>query len=111
MAVVTFKIAGRPYKIACNDGQENQILQMAEYVNQKAEALIKNIGFIPEGQLLAMVCILLVQDLNNARQKFQNMPENNENQTSDADTTAIESEIETFALRIAELTKVLKAEE
>jgi len=63
MAVVSFKIDGHPYKIACADGGEQHVLELAAYVNQKAGALKGANGFIPEGQLLAMITILLAEEI------------------------------------------------
>lgn len=71
MALVTFKIAGRPYKISCAPGQEQKIEQLAAFVDDKANGLLGSIGFIPEGQLLAMVSVLMAEELfrERAREK------------------------------------------
>ncbi|MBO7332368.1 MAG: cell division protein ZapA [Alphaproteobacteria bacterium] len=67
MATVSFKIDGHPYKIACADGGEQHVLELAEYVNQKAKLLKGNNAFIPEGQLLAMITILLAEEVVQSR--------------------------------------------
>ena len=69
MSVVVLKIAGYSYKIACQDGQENRILELAGYLDEKATKLKNSIGYIPENQLLAMVSVLVAQDLFAARQE------------------------------------------
>ena len=63
MATVSFKIDGHPYKIACADGGEKHVAELANYVDQKARALRESNGFIPEGQLLAMITILLAEEV------------------------------------------------
>lgn len=62
MAIVNLKIADYTYKISCADGQEAHIMALADAMNQKADKLIKALGYIPEGQLLAMICILTAQE-------------------------------------------------
>ena len=63
MAVVSFKIDGHSYKIACSDGGEQHVMELASYVDQKARTLRESNGFIPEGQLLAMITILLAEEV------------------------------------------------
>lgn len=103
MAVVTFKIAGRPYKIACADGQENHILELARFVDGKANALTKNIGFIPEGQLLAMVSILVAEELMNVKKEPGHALESDSNNNDQ-----VTQFIGNLAIRISELADVLK---
>ena len=62
MAVVSLKIGGRSYKFSCNDGQEEHMRMLADSLDKRAEQLMKTLGFMQEGQLLAMLCLLLAQD-------------------------------------------------
>ena len=62
MAIVSLKIGGRFYKFSCNDGQEIHMRELADSLDKKAEALTKSIGFMQEGQLLAMICLLLAEE-------------------------------------------------
>ena len=64
MAVVNVKIGPRMYKFSCADGQEEHMKLLAESLNQRAEQLTKTIGFMQEGQLLAMLCLLLAEEKN-----------------------------------------------
>ena len=62
MAVVSLKIGGRFYKFSCNDGQEIHMRELADTLDKRAESLTKSIGFMQEGQLLAMLCLLLAEE-------------------------------------------------
>ena len=62
MAVVSLKIGGRYYKFSCADGQEGYMSSLAENLDARAEKLLKSIGFMQEGQLLAMLCLLLAEE-------------------------------------------------
>ena len=101
MAVVTFKIAGRPYKIACADNQENHILELAEFVDEKANKLLNSVGFIPEAQLLAMVNIIIAQEL------FKKTNQGHTDENSDQIIQIIDS----LSTRISDLADVLKQDD
>ncbi len=62
MAVVSLKIGGRFYKFSCNDGQEIHMRELADDLDKRADSLTKSIGFMQEGQLLAMLCLLLAEE-------------------------------------------------
>ena len=62
MAIVSLKIGEKFYKFTCADGQENYMRTLAEGLDARANNLIKTIGFMQEGQLLAMLCLLLAEE-------------------------------------------------
>lgn len=103
MSVVTLKIAGYSYKIACQDGQENRILELAEYLNEKATKLKKSFGYIPENQLLAMVSVLVTQELFAERQEKANST------GTTIDSAQIDI-IENLSTKVLELATLLKKE-
>ena len=104
MAVVTFKIAGRPYKIACADNQEDHIMELARFVDEKANKLLDSVGFIPEAQLLAMVNIIIAQELFSAKKGQQTG-------TNKEDSTQIIQIIDSLSTRISDLADVLKQDD
>lgn len=63
MAQVTITINSREYAIACEDGQEVRILQLARVLDEKAKLLTSASGQINENMLLAMVGLLLADEL------------------------------------------------
>lgn len=72
MAVVSLNIGGRFYKFSCNDGQEGHMRELAYILDKKAEQLQKTLGFMQEGQLLAMLSLLLAQEIYVGQQKDEN---------------------------------------
>ncbi|MBO7258002.1 MAG: cell division protein ZapA [Alphaproteobacteria bacterium] len=72
MAVVSLKIGGRFYKFSCNDGQEAHMRELADGLDKKAEQLLKSIGFMQEGQLLAMICLLLAEEKAQLQKSVEN---------------------------------------
>lgn len=63
MAQVTITINLREYAIACENGQEIQIMKLGRMLDEKAKALTSALGHINENQLLAMVGLLLADEL------------------------------------------------
>ncbi|MGN1091117.1 MAG: cell division protein ZapA [Alphaproteobacteria bacterium] len=100
MSVVILNIADYSYKIACQDGQENHIRELASFLDSKAKKLLTSVGgYIPESQLLAMVSVLVAQELFNAKHQ--------QTSCSEADT-AIENVLDELTQRVNLLTEKLK---
>ena len=53
MAQVTITINSREYAVACEDGQEVRILQLARMLDEKAKMLTQASGQVNENMLLA----------------------------------------------------------
>ena len=62
MAQVTITINAREYAVACEDGQETRILQLARLLDEKAKLLTDVSGQVNEN-MLAMVGLLLADEL------------------------------------------------
>lgn len=67
MAQVTVTINSREYPIACESGQEARIMQLAGVLEEKARLLKDISGQISENMLLAMIGILVADDLLETR--------------------------------------------
>ena len=64
MAQVTITINAREYAVACEDGQEVRIIQLASLLDEKARMITQGTGQINESMLLAMVGLLLADELS-----------------------------------------------
>lgn len=64
MAQVTISINSREYAIACEDGQEFRILQLSRILDEKAKLLTDGTTQISESMLLAMIGLLLADELS-----------------------------------------------
>ena len=67
MAQVIISINNREYPIACENGQEARIMQLSHILEQKAQMLKDFSGRISESMFLAMIGILVADDLFEAR--------------------------------------------
>ncbi len=78
MGQVVISINKREYAIACENGEEIQIIKLARILDEKAEALTKALGHINETQLLAMVGLIIADELNEAKKTIQKLEANNQ---------------------------------
>lgn len=69
MAQVTITINSREYAIACDDGQERHIMNLARMLDDKAKMLTTGGGHINENMLLAMVGLLMADELSELRKQ------------------------------------------
>ena len=63
MAHVTITINSREYAVSCEDGQELRIIQLANILDEKAKALTGGNTQVNEAMLLAMVGLVLADEL------------------------------------------------
>ncbi|MBR2300209.1 MAG: cell division protein ZapA [Alphaproteobacteria bacterium] len=67
MAQVTIQINDREYAIACGNGEEGHIIELAHVLDEKAKMLTQGVGQVNENQLLAMVGLLVADELQDAK--------------------------------------------
>lgn len=63
MAQVEVSINGRNYQIACDDGQEEHLIQLGEYVDRRVSELVTAVGQVGDSRLLVMVSLLIADEL------------------------------------------------
>jgi cell division protein ZapA len=67
MPQVAVRIANRTYDLACGDGEEDRVLDLARYVEEKVSFLQKQIPGAPEIKLMVLAAILLADESREAR--------------------------------------------
>lgn len=78
MGQVTITIDRREYAITCDDGQEAHIIKLSRILDQKAKLLSQSVGIINENMMLAMVGLLLadeIQELQKNANSSTNIPQ------------------------------------
>ncbi|QNM82928.1 cell division protein ZapA [Sphingomonas sabuli] len=63
MAEVDVIIAGRPYKVGCRDGEEEQLRAAARLVDAKSREALSGLGSLSEARQLLFAGLLLADQL------------------------------------------------
>lgn len=66
MAQVTITVNGRDYQIACDDGEEEHLAYLVQYINHHVDALRERVGQVGEARLLLMAALELADELASA---------------------------------------------
>jgi cell division protein ZapA len=66
MSQISITINGRDYTIVCDDGQEQHLSRLAEYLDTRVAELVDSVGQIGESRLLLMVGLLIADELSDA---------------------------------------------
>jgi len=69
MAQVTVTVNKRSYSIACDDGEEEHLRDLARYVDVQIADLVGNVGQISESRLLLMGALLIADQLAEADER------------------------------------------
>lgn len=63
MAQLSISINGHNYTIACDDGQEERIRDLAEGIDKKVQGLVSEVGQVGDNRLLVMAGLLVADEL------------------------------------------------
>jgi cell division protein ZapA len=69
MAHVTVTINGRQYRMACDDGQEEHLAQLAVDLDRRVERLRANFGEIGDNRLLVMAALTISDQLSETQRR------------------------------------------
>jgi cell division protein ZapA len=67
MAEIDIIIAGRPYKVACRDGEEETLRTAARLVDAKSREALAGLGTLSEARQLLFAGLLLADQLIDGR--------------------------------------------
>lgn len=59
MPEVTIHIGGRPFSVACQDGEESYLISAAKMLDDEAQVLADQAGRMPEARMLLMAGLML----------------------------------------------------
>lgn len=74
MGQVDVRINGRSYQIACDDGQEEHVRQLGEYVDKRVQELVSTVGQVGDARLLVMSSLMVADELSEAYSALQRRP-------------------------------------
>jgi cell division protein ZapA len=75
MAQIVATIAGRQFRLACEDGQEDHLQSLAKDIDQRIIDLRRKFGEIGDTRLTVMAALMVADELNEAMQKVRRLDE------------------------------------
>jgi cell division protein ZapA len=75
MAQVNASIAGRQFRLACEDGQEEHLQTLAKDLDERIEQLRKKFGEIGDTRLTVMAALMVADELAEANRKIRRLEE------------------------------------
>ena len=71
MPLVNVMVNGRAYTIACDDGEEEHLKELAAHVDAKVRELLETVGQVGDQRLLLMAAVLITDELFDARGRLE----------------------------------------
>ncbi len=100
MAQVDVSVNGQSYRIACEDGQEDRLVDLAAMVDEKVSDLVNQIGQVGSNRLLVMAALIIADelvDLKNEAGSSQELADNSNQQDTVLALQEITKRIENIA--------------
>jgi cell division protein ZapA len=75
MAQVNATIAGRQFRLACEDGQEEHLEELAKDIDERIIELRRKFGEIGDTRLTVMAALMVADDLADANRRIRRLEE------------------------------------
>ena len=76
MANVNIKFNNKEYLLSCDDGQEENLIELSSHLDLKYNELKKNLGNIGENKLLLITAIKMADDYFDVLKKIKSKKDN-----------------------------------
>jgi len=70
MAQVSLDVNGRPYKVGCEDGQEQHVSELARLFDRHVRQVARDLGQLGETRLFLMGALLLADELADTKSRL-----------------------------------------
>ncbi|HEX7200757.1 MAG TPA: cell division protein ZapA [Dongiaceae bacterium] len=103
MGKVHIVINNRGYDVACDDGQEAEVTELAQDLARRVDKLAQSVGQIGDARLLLMAALLIADELSSARKELERMSREGDSAGQDRLAESLErlaSRVEAIAVRI-----------
>jgi cell division protein ZapA len=111
MPEVNVEIDGKKYRMACEDGQEAHLMELAERFNRTVLGLKGSFGEIGDNRLVVMAGIAVLDELAAAEDRIEALKQDIADLTSAGRDVTLESEEleQRFARRLNEAARKIEA--
>jgi cell division protein ZapA len=96
MPQVSVTINGRAYPVACDEGEEDRIRELARMIDSKVAGFARQVGQAGEARLLVLAALVLADELAEANAAALRLG----TQTDGADTAVVAGNVSRLAQRI-----------
>ncbi|MBT5185204.1 MAG: cell division protein ZapA [Kordiimonadaceae bacterium] len=103
MGQVTVSFNNQEHHLACQDGGEERLGMLADYIEERAQSLVDRMGPVGDARLLLMTAIMIADELHDA-----NGGELPSNAASEAEVKRMDVAMGKAVLRIEELARNLE---
>ena len=79
MAQGDVSVNGQSYRIACEDGQEDRLVDLAAMVDEKVLGLVNQIGQVGSNRLLVMAALIIADELVDLKNEVGSLQEQKDN--------------------------------
>jgi cell division protein ZapA len=116
MSHVNVTINGRQYRMACEEGQENRLLRLAESLEARISGLRGKFGEIGDQRLTVMAALMVADELMDASQRIRGFEEEIAalrdvrvvaSERARATQTAVANALNSASERIEKMTQIL----
>ena len=66
MPLVLVVVNGREFQVACDDGEEERLTELAQQFDKRVQALASQVGQVGDSRLLLMAGLMLADELSGA---------------------------------------------
>jgi cell division protein ZapA len=108
MPTVTIPLNGRNYDIACGEGEEPRVQELAGEIRRRMEGLTRNAGPMNEGMVFVMTALLLADELDQKKREAARLRDEG-HESSLRREVALADTIEALAIRIESLAARVEA--
>ena len=111
MGQVSISINGREYRVSCDDGQEERLTRLANFVDERISELIQSIGNVGDLRLVVMASLLVADKLFDANveiERLRALAAQARQAAAPEGGTAIEPIVEAIARRIDDIAAELE---
>lgn len=71
MALVNVMVNSRAYTIACDDGEEDHLRELASHVDAKVREVLETVGQVGDQRLMLMAALLMADEAFEANQRLE----------------------------------------
>lgn len=107
MAQVDVTINDRSYRIACDDGQDGHLIELAQYVDSRVQELVSSVGQVGDARLLVMASLLIADELSETLTALHGQDQAEKDNSPTMDHVA--QTMESLAERIERIAATLEA--